>query len=238
MTAKGTGGPADALRAELAGRADPVRAAQQRAYLHSDLHHLGLSVPDVRRCVTGTRKALGALPAAQVTGLARELWGPPPGAAGPVFEHRLAAVELLVQYVRALRTEDLHQVEELLRECRTWALIDPLAVHCAGAVALREEAAGAVLDRWVADPDFWLRRSALLALLPGIRADRPDLARLTRYADALVEEKEFFLRKALGWTLRELSTRDPQFVLGWVAENDARIAPLTRREALRRIQAA
>ncbi|MFE9476327.1 DNA alkylation repair protein [Streptomyces griseofuscus] len=85
------------------------------------------------------------------------------------------------------------------------------------------------------DPDFWLRRTALLALLPAIRAGRPDGDRLNRYADALVHEQEFFLRKALGWVLRETSTRDPQFVRDWLARHGSRVAPLTRREALRRL---
>lgn len=173
-----------------------------------------------------------------VLALAAELWSAPDGAGRTVCEYRWAAVELLVQYARALDATHLPAVEALLRECRTWALVDPLAVHCAGAVALCDPAAGEALDRWAADPDVWLRRAALLALLPGIRAGRPDTARLTRYADALVDERESFLRKALGWVLRELSTRDPGFVLDWLGRHGTRVAPLTRREALRRLPAA
>ncbi|MFJ8160496.1 DNA alkylation repair protein [Streptomyces sp. NPDC096136] len=231
-------GPAHEIRAALSAAADPVRAAQQRAYLHSDLHHLGIAVPDMRRAVTRTRRGLGARPAPYVLALAAELWSVPDGAGRTVYEYRWAAVELLVQCARALDATHLPAVEALLRECRTWALVDPLAVHCAGAVALRDPAAGEALDRWAADPDFWLRRTALLALLPAIRAGRPDTARLTRYADALVDEREFFIRKALGWVLRELSTRDPGFVLDWLGRHGNRVAPLTRKEALRRLPAA
>ncbi|MGE7384602.1 DNA alkylation repair protein [Streptomyces sp. NPDC004126] len=230
--------PVRELRAALDALADPVRAASQRAYLKSDLHHLGIGVPDLRRCVTRGRRRLGRLPAPEITALARRLWSPPDGGGTPVYEYRWAAVETLVQYAGALRAADLEDVEALLRECRTWALVDPLSVHCAGVIALSDPAAGAVLDRWVRDPDFWLRRAALLALLPGIRAGRPDTGRLTRYADALVDEREFFLRKALGWVLRETSTRDPDFVVDWLDRHGSRVAPLTRREALRRLGAA
>ncbi|MFK0257951.1 DNA alkylation repair protein [Streptomyces sp. NPDC090445] len=228
-------GPTEQLRTALSASADPVRAEQQRAYLRSDLHHLGVGVPDMRRSVTRTRRALGARPAPYVLALAAELWSGRQDAERPVYEYRWAAVELLVQYARALDATHLPAVEALLRECHTWALVDPLAVHCAGVIALRDPAAGPVLDRWVADPDFWLRRSALLALLPAIRTGRPDGDRLTRYADALVDEREFFLRKALGWVLRETSTRDPGFVIAWVERNGTRVAPLTRKEALRRL---
>ncbi|MFJ9643961.1 DNA alkylation repair protein [Streptomyces sp. NPDC101206] len=232
-------GAAETLRAALAAAPDPVRAAQQRAYLHSDLRHLGIGVPALRRHVTSLRRTLGPLPGADVRSLARELWRAPDGSARPVFEYRWAAVEILVQYAGrgALGAGDLPEIEALLRECRTWALVDPLAVHGAGAIALRTPGpdVGAVLDRWTAAPDFWLRRSALLALLPAIRAGRPDLDRLTRYADALVDEREFFLRKALGWVLRETSTRDPRFVVDWLDRHGSRVAPLTRKEALRRL---
>ncbi|MFD6424739.1 DNA alkylation repair protein [Streptomyces sp. NPDC060198] len=235
-----TGGAAEELRGALRAAADPVRAEQQRAYLRSELRHLGVRVPDLRTAVTATRRKLGPLPGAEVRALARELWSGPDGTPGrdatvPVYEYRRAAVEVLVGYAGALEAGALGEVGDLLRECDTWALVDPLAVHCAGAVALRDPAAGAVLDRWIADPCFWLRRSALLALLPAIRAGRPDTARLVRYADALVDEREFFLRKALGWVLRETSIRDPRLVLEWLDRHGSRVAPLTRREAVRRM---
>ncbi|MFD7629312.1 DNA alkylation repair protein [Streptomyces sp. NPDC059851] len=230
--------PAERLRSALSASADPVRAEQQRAYLRSDLHHLGVGVPDMRRSVTLGRRALGARPAPYVLALVRELWSVPEGGEQVVYEYRWAAVELLVQYARALDATHLPAVEALLRECRTWALVDPLAVHCAGAIASCDAAAGPVLDRWVTDPDFWLRRSALLALLPAIRAGRPDTDRLTRYADTLVDAREFFLRKALGWVLRETSAHDPEFVVAWVERHGTRVAPLTRREALRRLPTA
>ena len=54
-----------------------------------------------------------------------------------------------------------------------------------------------------------MRRSALLALLPGIRAGQPDLPRFERYAIPMLAEKEFFIPKATGWVLREISKRDP-----------------------------
>ncbi|MFJ3922288.1 DNA alkylation repair protein [Streptomyces sp. NPDC090022] len=228
-------GTAAELRAALSEGADPVRAEQQRAYLHSDLRHLGVGVPDMRRSVTRTRRALGARPAPYVLALARELWSAPEPAGPPVYEYRWAAVELLVQYARTLDATHLPDVEAVLRECRTWALVDPLAVHCAGVIALRDPAAGTVLDRWATDTDVWLRRAALLALLPGIRTGRPDPGRLTRYADALVDEREFFICKALGWVLRETSVRDPEFVVAWVERHGTRVAPLTRKEALRRL---
>jgi len=63
-----------------------------------------------------------------------------------------------------------------------------------------------VLDR-CCDDDFWLRRSAMLGLLRPLRAGGGDFERFARYADAMLEEKEFFVRKAIGWVLREVAKR-------------------------------
>ncbi|GAA2492690.1 DNA alkylation repair protein [Streptomyces gobitricini] len=209
------------------------RAERDRAYLRSDLAHLGVPVPDVRRTVTAACRALGPLTRDDILHLAALLWS------GDVYEHRQAAVETLTARAAAvLGPEDLTALERYLRASRTWALVDTLAVHAAGAVVAREPApCGATLDRWAHDGDFWLRRTALLALLPGIRAGAPDLRRLSRYADAMLDEREFFVRKAIGWVLREVSVRDPGFVAAWVRERRPRMSGVTFREAVRRLPA-
>ena len=92
--------------------------------------------------------------------------------------------------------------------------MDGLAVNVAGEIALRDpRVVAASSTRWAGDADFWVRRSALLALLRGIRAGRPELARFTRYAEPMLAEREFFIRKAIGWVLREISRRDPAWVV-------------------------
>ena len=84
-----------------------------------------------------------------------------------------------------------------------------------------------------------MRRSALLALLRGIRAGRPDLPRFTRYAEPMLAEREFFIRKAIGWVLREISKRDPDWVASWTAAATcSEMSGVTFREAVRRLPAA
>ena len=86
------------------------------------------------------------------------------------------------------------------------------AAHECGLTTARHIHGG--IDAWAVDEEFWVRRSALLALLPGIRAGQPDLERFERYAALMLLEKEFFIRKATGWVLREISKRDPRWVAG------------------------
>ena len=155
----------------------------------------------------------------------------------PVHERRMAAVEVLTLGVRRLGARDLATVEQMIREARTWALVDALACNVAGTIALRDGSAWQRIDRWASDGDFWVRRSALLALLPGIRSGRPDLARFTTYAEPLLTEKEFFIRKAIGWVLREISRRDPAWVAEWTGSHLSRLSGVTFTEAVRRLPA-
>jgi 3-methyladenine DNA glycosylase AlkD len=82
-----------------------------------------------------------------------------------------------------------------------------------------------------------VRRSALLSLLRGIRAGTPDLARFTRYAEPMLAEQEFFIRKAIGWVLREISRRDPAWVAKWTEDHISEISGVAFREAIRRLPA-
>jgi 3-methyladenine DNA glycosylase AlkD len=166
----------------------------------------------------------------EVVALVQQLWS------APVHERRMAAVDLLELHVADLAVDDLPLAERLIRESRTWALVDGLAASVVGRIVLADPAAAATLDRWVGDDDFWIRRAALLALLAGVRTGRPDLDRIARFSDALLEEKEFFIRKAIGWLLRELAKKDPDWVAAFVEPRRSRASGVTLREALKPLQ--
>jgi 3-methyladenine DNA glycosylase AlkD len=207
----------------------PERAAQERRYLKSDLEFLGVTVPDIRRVVVAAIRQHPGLDRADAMAWARALWQE------PVHEHRTAAVEVLRLSVQALESADLSALETLIRDSHTWALVDPLAGDIVGQVALRHPAAWSLIDSWAEDEDFWVRRSALLSLLPGIRAGQPDQARFDRYATAMLAEKEFFIRKAIGWVLREISKKDPAYVAEYTEQHITTMSGVTFREAIRRL---
>jgi 3-methyladenine DNA glycosylase AlkD len=220
---------AETLEARLRMAGAPARAEHEKAYLKSELTHLGTSVPAVRAVVRQLRRERPALGYPDLLALVEALWR------RPVHECRMAAVELLVAYGSLLRPGDLGLVERLLRQARTWALVDPLAERAAGAVVARcgdDPAVGSRLDRWSVDPDFWMRRAALLALLPSVRRGA-EVGRFLRYADAMLAEREFFVRKAIGWVLRELGKRQPDLVAGWLAPRLARTSGVTLQEAVK-----
>ena len=114
-----------------------------------------------------------------------------------------------------------------------WALVDNLAAHVAGVLVERFPELASTLDRWARDSDFWVRRAAMLALLLPLRRGAGDFERFGRYADAMLEEKEFFIRKAIGWVLREVSKKRPALVAEWLAPRMHRASGVTLREALK-----
>ena len=222
---------ADELTASLRAHADPDRAVTERAYLKSELEHLGVSVPATRRCARDWLRGHPELDHDAVVAVAATLWDEPRPA---IHERRLAAVELLAARRAVLSVADLPSLERLLREARTWALVDPLAVSVVGELVRRDpEGADPVVRRWATDEDPWLRRASLLVHLPGIRADTPDRERLFALADPMLDEPGFVVRKAIGWVLRELGKREPATVVAWLEPRATRASGLTVREAVR-----
>jgi 3-methyladenine DNA glycosylase AlkD len=220
---------AAAVMAAMRPLADAERAGQAKKYLKSDLDFLGVSVPGIRSAVTGTARSGPDPGRAGVLAWARTLWRE------PVHERRTAAIEVLRHYRRSLEPADLALVEAWIREAHGWAYVDSLAGDIAGPIALRYPAAWPRIDAWAADADFWVRRSALLTLLPGIRQGQPDRERFERYATPMLAEKEFFVRKAIGWVLRETAKKDPDYVAAWTASHLDLMSGVTFREAVRRL---
>jgi len=217
------------LAESLRAAGDSGRAVQEKRYLKSELEFYGVPVPGLRRAVRAAARGYPGLDREALVAWAVALWRE------PVHERRMAAVEVLGLAVRQLRADDLATVESLIREARTWALVDSLAGQIAGTIALRDPLGWPRIDGWATDADFWVRRSAMLALLPGIRSGQPDLARFERYAIPMLTEKEFFIRKAIGWVAREVSKRDPAWVAAWTADHVTKMSGVTFREATRRL---
>ena len=222
---------ADLLTEELRAVARPERAVHEKAYLKSDLEFLGATVWEIRRVTLAFSKGT-ELTHDELIALVEALW------AEPVHERRMAAVALLELHPWLLKAADLPLIERLLRESRTWALVDGLAADVVGAILVDSPLkVTPVLDRWATDPDFWIRRSSLLAELRPLRAGA-EMAPFLRRADAMLEEKEFFIRKAIGWVLRETARKRQAEVVAWIAPRTHRASGVTMREVVRHLPAA
>jgi alkylated DNA nucleotide flippase Atl1/3-methyladenine DNA glycosylase AlkD len=217
-----------AIDASLRPLGTPARAAGAKAYLKSDLDFYGLDTQTLRRLAGAWLREHPDLAREPAVALVTGLWR------RKVFELRAFAIEILVARQKELTAADLDLLEDLLRRSRTWAFVDWIAPQVVGPLYERRPGVvGRRLDRWAKDPDFWLRRSALLTLLVPLRHGGGDWLRFARYADAMLGEREFFIRKAIGWVLREVGKKRPRLVVQFLAPRLDRVSGLTLREAVK-----
>lgn len=217
---------------ELRALGSAERAVQEKSYLKSDRVHYGVPVPQIRKVANVVKNWYEPLDHDALTTLAVALWD------SDVYERKAVVVELLDLHGKLLAATDVDLIERLLRESRTWALVDHLAEKVAGGLVERHPGLAACLDAWATDDDFWIRRSALLALLGPLRRGGGDFDRFGRYADVMLGEQEFFIRKAIGWVLRDTGNGRPDLVFDWLLPRAGRASGVTLREAVKPLSVA
>ncbi|HVX33662.1 MAG TPA: DNA alkylation repair protein [Solirubrobacterales bacterium] len=200
------------------------RAAGTRRYLKSAMRHLGASVPQIRKEAKGAAAEVGSR--RELRALAEELW------AEPVFERRACAAFLLDYRVDLLGPADVPAIRRYVASSRTWALVDPLSVDVLGHLLSAHPEVAARLDPWTRDRDFWVRRAALLSQIRPLKAGA-DFDRFARWADPMLEEREFFVGKAIGWVLRETAKTRGAEVYEWLLPRAPRASAVTIREAVK-----
>lgn len=220
-----------AVRAGLAAAGDPDRAVGQQRYMKSALPFHGITSPELTRLLRPilTDPAHSLPDRATWEATVRELWD---GATHR--EERYAALSLAghrrYRAFRDVGTLRLH--EHLVRTGAWWDYVDDIASHHVGPV-LRAHPVGVapVIRDWAGADDLWLRRTAILSQLGAKTVTDPVLLADTIAANLPGSPfgAEFFVRKAIGWALREFAKTHPQWVLAFVADHD--LSPLSEREA-------
>lgn len=209
---------------------DRPRAQAMSAYLLDQFEFLGLPAPVRREAVKGIGQVQWSC-ADDLLSAAELLWQK------PCREYRYTAVDLLRNHSALLGVNDLLALQNLLLKDPWWETVDGLSAVVSdllhAAVRVQPNAAK-VMDAWLTHPVLWVRRSAMLHQL-GWRLDT-DPTRLFGYAQQLAGEKEFFIRKAIGWALRDYARWNPQAVTEFVAQHRTNLSGLTVREAAKHLQ--
>jgi 3-methyladenine DNA glycosylase AlkD len=216
-----------AIQAAFEPLRDETRAPGMAAYMKGHFPYLGIPTP-ARRAVL--RPILAAFT------------GDPLRAAALLWrlaerEYHYAACDLLRSRAKKLGPEALGAIESLVQEHSWWDSVDSLA-PTVGEIVLRETRLGhpgpqARMDELIAHENLWMRRVAILHQLAW--KDETDQARLFAYCLRCAGESEFFIRKALGWALRQHARVAPDAVRAFVHRHRARLSPLTVREALKHL---
>lgn len=219
-----------AVRTGLADAADPDKAPQMRAYMKSSLPYYGVPIPQVRRIA---RAAFVEHPVEQ-----RASWEVTVRALFDEATRReewYAALTLLAQrpHASCLDGDVMPLLEHLITAAAWWDVVDDVS-HRVGAALLADPVhVEPVVRGWIDTDDVWPRRSAIICQL-GHR-ERTDLGLLVDAILPAMAEREFFLRKAIGWALREHAKTDPDWVRRFVVDHEEALSGLSRHEALKHL---
>lgn len=214
-----------ALRSALAASAQPERAPAMRAYMREQFDFLGIPTPARRKASASFIRDAATLDASALLALAQALWDQ------PEREFQYVAVDLLDKHGKRLEPDSLPALEALASSKPWWDTVDGLASWVVGGLVRRHRHLQARMDQLAGVPDPWLRRVAILHQL-GWKQDT-DRRRLFHYCTANAADTEFFIRKAIGWALREYAYTDADAVRVFVTHTP--LSPLSRREALKHL---
>lgn len=214
------------LERSFAAARDADRARGMAAYMRDGFSFYGITAPLLREIARDATDGLPTPSQAQLRKVALECW------ARPEREWQYFACGYLRRHIWAATPSFLPTARRLITTKSWWDTVDSLAVHVVGPLVRTEPKLVRTMDEWIDSENIWLARTAILhqlAYKPDTDADR-----LFRYCRLRAADKEFFLRKAIGWALREYSKTDAAAVRRFVRGNE--LSGLSRREALKWIE--
>ena len=219
------------VRAGLARLGDAERARGQQAYAKSAMPFHGVTTPQFR---VVCRRLFALLEWPDAPGWRKDVLGVWRGATHR--EERHAAIELSGhRRARSFQTlEALPVYEEMIVTGAWWDFVDGIATHRLRELLVRHPAPmRRTMRAWARDANMWKRRAAILCQI-GLK-EETDLELLYACIEPSLGSKEFFLRKAIGWALRQYAWTDPREVVRYVRRNRDRLSPLSKREALKNV---
>jgi len=219
------------LRAELKRLANKEKAADMQRYMKSSIPYHGVPAPLLRQVFKDVFADLDFADARSWKSEVLHIWRN-----ARFREERYAAIALCEsRKADAFQTPDaLSLYEEIIVTGAWWDLVDSIASHCVGKLLRRYPARiGRTMRVWSRSSNIWKRRTSIICQL-GFKKDT-DLELLYACVEPSLESKEFFLRKAIGWALRQYAWTDPREVQRYVRAHEGRLSVLSKREALRNI---
>ena len=215
------------ITAALKSLADPDIAQGMRAYMKSDQPFYGVKAGPRRTAFKTIAKQFKFIAPEEYEQIIFELWG------GTHREEMYQALEVAEHYKKYRTLASWPIYDRLVRTSPHWDTLDWIAGKIVSPLVLKHRELEAQLVDWSQDDNFWVRRASLLAHLRHKAHTNTEL--LADTILALCHEQEFFIRKAIGWVLRDYSYTDPAWVSNFVKQYEERLSGLSKREALKQI---
>ena len=217
------------VQKQLAASADPEKARGMQAYMKTEMPFYGVlkagRTPIVRHLVKQFKPSTGD----EYESLVRTLW------AMPHREEKYIALSVARRFKSFIRPDRLPLYHDLIVEGSWWDFVDEVATKLIGQLVLDHPGeVWPVVDGWAGHENMWLRRTAIICQIGA--KEETDRRRLFLFSEAMLDEKEFFIRKAIGWALREYAKTDRQAVADFVRRHADEMSGLTYREASKHIR--
>jgi len=221
-------GAVDLVRRSLAKQADPEKAAGMQAYMKTDMPFYGVQKPARVKILRDLATRFAPANRDDYEGLVLALWEL------PHREEKYLAQGAAIRFGEFVVPASMPIYKRFITEGRWWDFVDEAATHMVREL-VREHPnpTWGEVDGWIDDSDMWLRRAAIICQI-GLKGTT-DAGRLFRFCERRLDEKEFFIRKAIGWALREYAKTDPQAVADFVSAHRGRLSGLSYREATKHI---
>jgi 3-methyladenine DNA glycosylase AlkD len=216
------------VAAQFRARADPERAGPMAAYMKTAMPFYGVTKPDRVPVYREMKKRFAPASRREYEAGVRALWR-----LGR-REERYAAIEYARQGDDFVTVESLPLYERLVREGAWWDLVDDIAIRLAGRALLKQRAkVRPVMRRWIDHEHLWVRRAALLCQIG--HKQHTDQRQLFGHCLRRAAESEFFIRKAIGWALRDYSYTAPEAVRDFLAAHREQLSGLSLREGAKQL---
>ena len=201
---------------------NPEIAQAQEAYMRNQFAYFGIKSPD-QKILIATALTMHPLSTEQeVIDVVTQLWN------AKERELHYAAFRIAIKYKKLLTPLFIPVAQQILLTHSWWDTVDAISSNLVGNLVSRYPTLTTVMDQWIRHENLWLRRSALLHQL--MYKDKTDEKRLFSHCKQLMHEKDFFIRKAVGWALRQYSKTHPTAVKSFIEENRSFLSPLSIKE--------
>ncbi|NYE94551.1 3-methyladenine DNA glycosylase AlkD [Psychromicrobium silvestre] len=216
------------IRRGLRESQDPERALKMQAYMKSSMPYLGVPMPVVRKFTTTAARSFPFSGEASLLNTATVLWRE-----AEFREERYVAMALTGLKATRANLIFLPLYCEMVSTGAWWDHVDEVAHRIKDLLQAHPSTMKPLILTWSEDEDFWFRRLSIISQLQAKAGT--DVELLTQVIEPNMPDSEFFIRKAIGWALREYAKTDPEWVKEFVAVRETQLSPLSRREALKHL---
>ncbi|HXX53097.1 MAG TPA: DNA alkylation repair protein [Thermodesulfovibrionales bacterium] len=204
--------------------ANPERAVNEKRYLKSPFKFFGVSLPLTEKIAKEFRRCNKDAVREYIIEIVKGLW------TSDYHDEKRLGLRILQQYPKYLDFSLMPMLEEMLMVSTGWDLVDDISIHLVGTVLEKDQRTYKYLKKWSGSHNFWMRRASLISQVLLLRNGRGDKTLFCSIAEKMISEKEFFIRKAIGWGLREMSKADSESVIAFLLKVKDRASGLTLRE--------